>query len=500
MENVNLVSIVAAKKKLSSGVFESYLKSFGIKLDMDELDDLFVMIREMYEATSNIDVNLLGEFYIGYQIPQISKEFDLLRLGQDNIVNIELKREDTGEKIRTQLIQNQYYLNFLGKKVESFTYIASEKKLIRLQSDSTIKEVELNELITILQDQKLKDMTEITIDSLFKPSNYLVSPFNSTNAFMQGNYLLTGQQQEFKKKIMKEINTNATSFLSVSGAAGTGKTLLTYDIAKQNILEGKRVLVVHCGITNAGHEMLITDYNWSIYSIKNLSHFSKFDNYDLIIVDECQRIRIEQLDHIISMVNTAEVNCIFAYDGNQCLNTSEIRNKVPDRISEFVLQKNLLHLSEKIRSNKELANFTKKLFDLSSKIPPQVYKNINIKYFSGPNTASQYVVMLNEKGWKSIDYTPPVYADDPYAKYQSDDNENAHEVIGQEFDNVIIIIDKYFYYNEKILMSKHHSHLKAHYRADKMLFQMITRARNKLTVIIIDNENVLMECLRITQP
>ncbi|MCQ6373201.1 hypothetical protein NPM09_31980, partial [Bacillus cereus] len=36
-----------------------------------------------------------------------------------------------------------------------------------------------------------------------------------------------------------------------------------------------------------------------------------------------------------------------------------------------------------------------------------------------------------------------------------------------------------------------------YYDSTKMLYQMVTRARNKLHIVIIDNEEVLEKCLRI---
>ncbi|EUJ18396.1 hypothetical protein MAQA_09229 [Listeria aquatica FSL S10-1188] len=38
-------------------------------------------------------------FFLGYKIPQIGEEFDLLRLGKNYHLNIELKSEASEEKI-----------------------------------------------------------------------------------------------------------------------------------------------------------------------------------------------------------------------------------------------------------------------------------------------------------------------------------------------------------------------------------------------------------------
>lgn len=40
----------------------------------------------------------------------------------------------------------------------------------------------------------------------FIPSNYLVSPFNSTNRFINNEYFLTSAQQRIKDEIITELN------------------------------------------------------------------------------------------------------------------------------------------------------------------------------------------------------------------------------------------------------------------------------------------------------
>ncbi|MEB3455403.1 hypothetical protein ROV30_06130, partial [Pasteurella multocida] len=73
-------------------------------------------------------------------------------------------------------------------------------------------------------------------------------------------------------------------------------------------------------------------------------------------------------------------------------------------------------------------------------------------------------------------------------------NETSHSVIGQEFDNVVIIIDGLFSYNsygELIYNGR------IYYDAVKMLFQNITRVRQKLKLIIIDNSELFDRCLSV---
>lgn len=64
-------------------------------------------------------------FFIGFKINQISKEFDLLRFGNNEIVNIELKNTSNEVKMKKQLIHNQHYLRSISSRIYSFTYVSS---------------------------------------------------------------------------------------------------------------------------------------------------------------------------------------------------------------------------------------------------------------------------------------------------------------------------------------------------------------------------------------
>ena len=74
------------------------------KIDTEEYNKLMTLKRhEICNLHSFCDVMIhegcsIGDFdgfFIGYSIPQIGKEFDLLRFGKDFLINIEIKSEIT---------------------------------------------------------------------------------------------------------------------------------------------------------------------------------------------------------------------------------------------------------------------------------------------------------------------------------------------------------------------------------------------------------------------
>lgn len=393
--------------------------------------------------------------------------------------------------MQKQLDANQYYLSFLHKKLYSFTYVVSEKQLYLLDDNKNFIKTDFPFLILKLEEQNILNCSNI--DDLFNPSNYLISPFNSTDSFINNKYFLTDQQINIKKDISSIIEQHTYTYITIDGAPGTGKTLLSYDIAKKYINNNYNVLIIHCGKLNAGHYLLRDKYNWNICSIKDSNKYD-LSKYDLIIIDETQRITTYQLDNFISQTNSRNSTCIFAFDPKQCLTKKEILRNIPEYIKSNISTKDFT-LTEKVRSNKEIASFIKNLFDLSKKSPDMNYSHIDLHYFQDTAEAKKYIETLHSEGWMPINYTPSIYDDDPYEEHNSFFAPNAHDVIGQEFDNVIAVIDKYFYYRPDNLLSTRGYN--SHYHPTRMLFEILTRTRNKLCLIIIDNEILLKECLNI---
>ena len=81
-----------------------------------------------------------------------------------------------------------------------------------------------------------------------------------------------------------------------------------------------------------------------------------------------------------------------------------------------------------------------------------------------------------------------------YFKYLQETN--THRAIGQEYDNVVMYIDDNFFYgNDKELWSKVHPN--PNFLYDKLLFQGVTRVREKLAIVVISNQDVYSKLLGI---
>ncbi|MBI3133663.1 MAG: DUF2075 domain-containing protein [Bacteroidetes bacterium] len=490
MKETNLISILSAYNNLDKDSFDSYLNYHGTKIKNSELKDLQVFVDHLKGLSKSIA--LFDKYFIGYSIPQIGKEFDLLRMDQETIVNIELKRNSTEEAIAAQLQRNKYYLGFLNKTINCYTYVADYKKLYILDPANILQEVSLRQLIRELVSQKVKRIPNL--DSYFNPANYLVSPFNSTQEFVKRKYFLTKQQEEIKNDVLKQLSSPKHSILAIKGNAGTGKTLLTYDIANE-VLNTKEILVVHCGYLNDGQILLRDNFAWDIIPVKVVMH-QDLSKYHLIIVDEAQRIYTSQLNHLISQVKKLSNNIIFSYDGQQTLRKGEINNNAAEKI-EQELTSNPYELTNKIRTNKEVASFIQCLFSKKRSLEKYKYDNIELNYFDNYEEAKAYLKQLRDEDWKVINYTPSTVNALPYEAHNLEiESDNAHTVIGQEFNNVVAVIDGHFYYKSGYLSTRNYKN-NPYYHPTKMLFQIVSRTRLKLGIVVIKNQEILARCLEI---
>jgi len=264
---------------------------------------------------------------------------------------------------------------------------------------------------------------------------------------------------------------------------------LIYDIVSSNIKES---LIIHCGLLNDGQILLRDRYKWNIFSIKDFAQI-ELNKYSIIVIDEVQRIRPSQFRLIVKAVQESKLTCIFSYDRIQCLRRQEIRNDIDGKIQKLVA--NNYTLSKKIRTNKGVANFIRGLLNAKFKSKDIDRENIDVKFFQKAQDVRKYLDYLSHIDWKIINYTPSKKQTLNYDKYFIPNTDNAHRVIGQEFDNVVVVIDEHFTYTGEGALATAGYKSEPYYSQGKMFFQMITRVRRKLKIVVYRNPEVLNRCV-----
>ena len=433
-------------------------------------------------------------FIYGYSIPQLNKEFDLLKITSDICLDIEIKSQEVAqEKIARQLLQNHHYLKLLNKpKLLLYTFISATGQLFKLDENKALVECPASELRKSIVEADTK-IDSVDLDQVFTPNHILVSPLNATERFLQRDYLLTEHQEQIKRDILAYVNGNATDrFVGLTGGPGTGKTLLIYDIAF-TMADIQKVLIVHSGLLCEGHVVLDNARDsLKIMAAKEL-RLREIRDVDIVIVDEAHRLYSETLEKIQRWVKRAKTTCLFSYDAGQMLSKSE-KNRNTAVFIDRLCGEHIFKLTNKIRTNKELALFITCLRDLSKYRSEYSFPHVILVFEPDPRKAMDLVKEFKKRGFTYVSYTPSsVYAS---LDYQSD-TYNTHNVIGQEFDNVCMIMDDYFYYSDDgKLVGRMHPN--PDYLFEQLLYQGLTRVRCKIALIVV-SENILGKIMPLFQ-
>ena len=164
------------------------------------------------------------------------------------------------------------------------------------------------------------------------------------------------------------------------------------------------------------------------------------------------------------------------------LSVSERSKAIASRIEALPLAGSF-KLSEKIRTNLELYSFIVCMKDLNHKpIVPTDYSNVELNYANTTQEAQFLLEYYRSRGFVFINYTKPEYEPNPFAEYTED--YDTHHVIGQEFDKVVMLLDKTFYYDEEGRLQGI-PHPNPDYLYPNLFYQGITRVREQIALIVI---------------
>ncbi len=441
-------------------------------------------------ASFGLPLTCYDGFYFSYVISHISKEFDLLKIAKDfgHVLNIELKSQSVDtERIRHQLVQNRYYLRHISSNIDSFTFVAQEKRLYRLIADDQLEPVSFDVLADILKD--FGESCNIDIETLFTASDFLISPIQTPERFLSHSYFLTTQQNDFKAHILQLLGT--ARYQCVLGSPGTGKTLLLYDLA-MTLSETMRVCLIHCGRITDNHRHLDEMMERvDIVSAEDAFNGCSPDDYDVLLVDESHRLSRESFSRITRVVDAGSMSCIFACDHRQLLYASEESQAVASEIQSISAE--CYKLSDKIRANKELSSFTLTLFDQTRKTGLYSYDCISVIYAENRAESIRFIRYFMHNNYIFMNIDPEAEDLSEIASGGRSGDVISVAASGQEFDKVVMLMDDRFYYDDSgKLCAIEVPENKLLFR--ELLFQGISRARESLCLIII-GDLALFDCV-----
>ena len=447
--NQNIECLQKLERQLSG-------RTYFLKMREWELESMKALVRELEVHMQ--DVHALRFFY-SFQVPRLGKEFELLQIKDDQIVNIELKSgKVSDEAVRKQLLQNRYYLSVQGKMIQSYTYISSQERLVRLNNHDHIVEADWDQLCLALQRQS-KDY-EGDIEDLFQAEMYLFSPVTEPERFLNKEYFLTSQQKDIERGILDKIRKVKYGYFWFSGLPGTGKTLLLYDIAMKLSVHQK-VCMIHCGETGKEwkilHDRLL---RIAFLSDSQLEECPDLKEYSAILVDEAHLLSVKELHRILELSEKHPV--IFSGDDEDMISDEEMDRTMLREI-EHLPDIQSFHLTNRIRTNAELSSFIQNMMHLPEKRMVRYYPHIQVVY--------------------------------------ANDEEEAGILLKGYQNQLVFIIDERYYYDEKgYLREQRQKHQKP--TAVRTLFHRLNEAKEEFAIIVKRNEavyEVLLELLQFSK-
>ena len=414
------------------------------------------------------DVSALRLFY-SFQIPRLGKEFDLLQIRENQIINIELKSGAVSEEaIQKQLIQNRYYLSALGKPIQSYTYISSQNRLMRLTNHDHVIEASWNQLCAALQKEG-KDYSG-DIENLFRAEWYLFSPLTEPNRFLNKEYFLTAQQRDIKRQILKKICEEQTGYFSFSGLPGTGKTLLLYDIAMK-LSNRQQVCIIHCGEAGKKWEILHKRLQRiDFLSDNQLETQFSLEDYHAILVDEAHLLSVEKLNVLLNMSEDRPI--IFSSDSEEMISPKEIDQSTMKRMEELPnLQ--TFRLTNRIRTNAELSSFIQNMMHLPVRKNQNEFPHVSVVYANDAKEADILVRDYIRQG------------------YHFPQMERAELGVTAICDTVkmVVVLDERYYYDDELYFRSIHP-MRNGQSEVRSLFHLLNQAKENLTFVVKRNETV----------
>ena len=405
-----------------------------------------------------------------FQIPRLGKEFDLLQIRENQIINIELKSGAVSEEaIQKQLIQNRYYLSALGKPIQSYTYISSQNRLMRLTNHDHVIEASWNQLCAALQKEG-KDYSG-DIENLFRAEWYLFSPLTEPNRFLNKEYFLTAQQRDIKRQILKKICEEQTGYFSFSGLPGTGKTLLLYDIAMK-LSNRQQVCIIHCGEAGKKWEILHKRLQRiDFLSDNQLETQFSLEDYHAILVDEAHLLSVEKLNVLLDMSEDRPI--IFSSDSEEMISPKEIDQSTMKRMEELPnLQ--TFRLTNRIRTNAELSSFIQNMMHLPVRKNQNEFPHVSVVYANDAKEADTLVQDYVRQGYQ---YFPQMEG----AKLGS--------TAVRDTEQMVVVLDERYYYDDELYFRSIHP-MRNGQSEVRSLFHLLNQAKENLTFVVKGNETV----------
>lgn len=446
-----------------------------------ELDSMRALVKQLELHMQKVSAL---RFFYSFQIPRLGKEFDLIQIKDEHIVNIELKSGAVSdEMIKKQLIQNRYYLSVLTRPIYSYTYISSENRLVRLTNHDHIVEADWESLCDILGRDSRDYQGDI--EELFKAEYYLISPLTDPVKFLNKEYFLTSQQRDIRRQILRKIRAEHSGYFLFTGLPGTGKTLLLYDIAME-LSDRRKVCMIHCSEAGKKWEIL----HERLHRIDFLSDSRLLDDgkdifaeYSAVLVDEAHLLSVEKLRFILRCAGDRPV--IFSSDSEDMISPYEL-----DRGNLHVIEGlpgiQIFRLTNRIRTNAELSSFIQNIMHIPAGRRLKEYPHIEVVYANDDGEAANLLEDYRARGYW--------YKADGGNSYGGRNAEPSGGV-----DSLVVVMDDHYYYDEEGYLRSLEAKDRANVFNVRSLFHYLNQAKEILAIVVKGNPELYAGLMNVLQ-
>ena len=463
-----------------------------------ELDSMRALVKQLELHMQKVSAL---RFFYSFQIPRLGKEFDLIQIKDEHIVNIELKSGAVSdEMIKKQLIQNRYYLSVLTRPIYSYTYISSENRLVRLTNHDHIVEADWESLCDILSRDSRDYQGDI--EELFRAEYYLISPLTDPVKFLNKEYFLTSQQRDIRRQILRKIRAEHSGYFLFTGLPGTGKTLLLYDIAME-LSDRRKVCMIHCSEAGKKWEIL----HERLHRIDFLSDSRLLDDgkdifaeYSAVLVDEAHLLSVEKLRFILKCAGDRPV--IFSSDSEDMISPYEL-----DRGNLHVIDGlpgiQIFRLTNRIRTNAELSSFIQNIMHIPAGRRLKEYPHIEVVYANDDGEAANLLEDYRARGyWYKAD------GGNSYGSRGMDGNGNTEDDPNEDdrnaepsggVDSLVVVMDDHYYYDEEGYLRSLEAKDRANVFNVRSLFHYLNQAKEILAIVVKGNPELYAGLMNVLQ-
>lgn len=338
MYDYNLINLNNLKNYSVEEIIK-FLRFNGIK-KFDECD-----IESLKKIIDKIVLKNQKDFNISYVVERLDKEFDLVKLDESTIIDIELKtsKRDVEQCIENyKLLKNEYD----NREVIVYCY-ESEYNHIYLLNYKDKK------FVLTSFEQLNDDLSKIEKGIKLNVNINVASVYLNPSFYFDKKYNLSSSQKLTKNQILrsdKKINI-------IGGRAGCGKSLLALDL--YDYYKGENKVV--CYLAPFKYKDVINKELRNKINIKTVKDFlSTEENVDILIIDEAQRLK---KDDIVVLPNFVKEKLILIGDLNQNIDYEHSFEELyNDKVNHAVY-----NMKQLIRTDDTFDIYARKILNLPDK-------------------------------------------------------------------------------------------------------------------------------------